>query len=649
MVKLEKLFQPIKIGDMELPNRIVMSAVTTHYDYEENDRFINFYAERARGGVGLIVLGAYQTILPGRKVGTNRVNLYSDRFIPEMQKWVKVIHQNGAKVAAQMVNYNYISLKGPEGTAEEVGPSAVVLPREGTHPNHSLAEYLPTPRELTIDEIHMIEDLIGDAAVRVREAGFDAIDFQCVGGNIFNRFLNPFTNIRKDQYGGSVENRMRFVREAITNIKGKIGDDFPILARICGDDLIPHGLDLEGWQEIAPLFEQTGIHALNVYPGWHESRTPRAQMCVSRGGFVPLATGIKEVVTIPVIATMRINDPLLAEQIITEGKADMVTMTRPCIADPEMPNKAKAGRLDDILMCTACCYCYDKVLSGKDLVCSVNARVGKEGAYQVIPAKQRKKVFVIGGGPGGMEAARVAALRGHEVTLFEKQGRLGGQLLAAVMPPYKDEWNTTIKYYATQLTRLKVTVKLNEEATAAMVLAETPDAVIVATGSKHIVPKIPGIKGKNVATAVEVLTGQKQIGQKAVIIGGGSVGCETAEFLTQKGKRVTILEMLRVIGADYGPVNRFVVIDRLVETGIRMETLAKAAEITEKGIRVSRGSGSEFFEADSVIIAVGMLPADSISPELEGKISGVYQVGDCGKPANVKDAIESGFCAGAQV
>ena len=650
MVKFERLFQPVKIGTMELPNRIIMSAVTTRYDYEDNDRMANFYAERAGGGVGLIVLGAYQAILPGRRVGTNRANLYSDHFVPKLKELVKVIHDNRCKVAAQLVVYTYLSLKGLEGTAEEVGPSAVILPREGAHPIHSLAEYLPRIRELTVEEILMIEEAVGNAAVRAREAGFDAIEFQCVGGNLFNRFVNPFTNVRTDQYGGNIENRMRIIAEAIANIKRKAGNDFPITARICGDDLISRGLDLAGWQELAPLFEKAGINALNIYPGWHESRAPRPQMSVPRGAFVYAAEGIKKVVSIPVVAGVRINDPLLAEQILAEDKADLVSMTRPCIADPEMPNKVKEERLEDIVMCTACCCCYDNILLGKPMICSVNTRAGKEGEYQITPAKQIKNVYIVGGGPGGMEAARVAALRGHEVTLFEKKDRLGGQLLSATLSPYKDEWNTTINYYVTQLNKLNVGVRLGEECTAAMVLEGKPDAVIVAAGARHYMPDIPGANGKNVATAVEVLTGQKQVGRNVVIIGGGSVGCETAEFLAQKGKKVTILEMLRVIGSDYGPMNRFVVIDRLVEAGIRLETSARAEEITGKGVRITRiGGWLEFFEADSVVIAVGMVPVDNISEELEGKVPGVYKVGDCTKPAGIKEAIESGFIAGSQV
>jgi len=340
MIKLEKLFQPSKIGPMELPNRIIMVAVTTRYDFEESKRLPNFYAARAKGGVGLIITGALQTLFPGRKTGAGRINIHSNESIPKLKEWVKAIHDNGGRAAAQLATYGYWSKKGMEGTAESVGPSAVILPREGIHPFFSLAEYLPPERALTLEEIVMIQDAIGDAALRAREAGFDAVELQCIGGNILHRFTNPFLNIRKDQYGGNVENRVRMITESLANVKKKAGNDFPIICRIPGFDPVPWGLGLDHWQEIASLLEEAGVHALNIYPRWYESREPLPQMCVPRNAFVHLAERIKQVVNIPVVANVRINDPLDAEQILATGKADLIGMARPLIADPDLPNKA---------------------------------------------------------------------------------------------------------------------------------------------------------------------------------------------------------------------------------------------------------------------------------------------------------------------
>lgn len=650
MNKLKKLFQLAQIGSLELPNRVIMVAVTTRYDFEESDRLFNFYAARAKGGVGLIITGALQTLFPGRKVGAGRINIYSDEDIPKLKKWVKAIHDDGGKAAAQLATYGYWSKKGLEGTAENVGPSSVSLPRENIHPLFGLAEYLPPDRALTAEEIVLIQEAIGDAAVRAREAGFDAIELQCIGGNILHRFTNPFLNVREDRYGGSVQNRVRIITESITNIKVKVGDDFPIICRIAGSDPVPWGLGLDDWQEIASLLEKAGVHALNVYPKWFESREPLPQICVPRNFFVHLAEGIKRVVNIPVITGVRINDPLDAEQILDDGKADFIGLGRPLIADPELPNKAKAGRLEDIRLCTACCRCYDDVAADKFMSCAVNALVGREGEYSPTRSETTKKVFIIGGGPAGMEAARVAALRGHRVTLFEAKDKLGGQIQAALILPYKEEWKSTIQYLTTQLRKLQVEVRMNERCTVEQVEEDRPDVLCIGTGAVPIIPDLPGIKGNHVASAIDILTGKKQAGQRVVVVGGGSTGCEIAEFLAEKGKHVTILEMLARIGADYGPMNRWVVIDRLIAAGIRMETGVKAEAITEKGVSVVRaGLYPEFFEADSVVFAVGMAPNETVAHDLTDKVSTVFKIGDVDKVAGITEAIESGFRIGMQI
>lgn len=652
MSKLTKLFEPIRIGSLELPNRIVWPAITTlydtHYDLKGEERSAYFYAEIARGGVGLMIIGALQAIYPGRRE-PSRVAINSDQYLPELRKWVKAIHDNGSRAAAQLAVWNYWA-KGGEGTpAEDISPSGIVTLHGDFRQEFNHTMFLPESRPLTVEEIHMIEEQVGEAAIRAAEVGFDAIELPAVAGNLLNRFITPYTNRRNDEYGGSVQNRVRMLTETMAIIKKKVGDDFPFICRISADDMMPQGLTLEDAKQFVPFVERAGAHAISVFAGWYESPKPKYQMSIPRGAFVYLAAGIKEVVNIPVCANIRINDPILAEQMLAEGKADLIAMGRPLVADPELPNKAKEGRLEDILFCTACCECFVDISRGDPMGCAVNAKVGKETVYSITHTDKSKKVFVIGGGPAGMEAARVAALRGHQVTLFEKNDKLGGQLLYAVLPPYKEEWNTLISYLTTQMRRLKVEVRLNEEATAKLVEESKPDAVIVATGAVPIIPQIPGVEGKNVATAIDVLTGSKQVGQKVVIVGGGLIGCETAEFLDQKGKQVTILEMLPRIGDDIENFNRWVVVDRLTKAGLRMETEATVEAITERGVRVARNGGTEFFEADSVVIAVGMQCEKALAQELEGKVSLLYQVGACVEPRQVKQAIAEGFQAGLLV
>jgi 2,4-dienoyl-CoA reductase (NADPH2) len=648
--ELTRLFEPIKIGSLELPNRIIMPAVTTYYDKGGMGRQAGFYAARARGGAGLLTIGALQTLYPGRRSITGGVNLYSDEDIPGLREVTGAIRDNGGRSMAQLATYGYWAKDGRESTPEDIGPSAVELPREGLHPLFALAEFLPRVRPLTRKEIHWIIEEVCKAAVRALEAGVDAIELQVVGGNLLNRFVNPATNRRTDEYGGSLENRLRIVVAIIAKIKEKVGNDFPLVCRIPGDDLVPFGLNLDDWKEIAPLLEKAGAHALNIMPGWHEARVPRVQMVLPRGSFVYLAEGIKQVVGIPVAAGNNINEPRLAEEILAEGKADLIAMGRPLIADPDLPNKAKEGRIEDICLCTRCCHCYDCLPGNDPISCSVNAMCGREGTCSINPVVKSKKVTVIGGGPAGMEAARVAALRGHKLTLMEKKDKLGGQLLYAILPPNKGEWNNTVKYLTGQLKKLDVEVKLNEECTPGKIAHSKPDVVVVATGAEHALPDIPGVHGKNVSAAVEVLTGVKRVGQNVVIVGGGSMGCETAEFLVGEGKKVTVLEMLPRIGADIGAWNRWLVIDRLVEANVRMETKAKAEEIKEKGVWIGRdGIKCEFFEADSVVIAAGMRPVNRLAEELEGKVPQLYHIGDSVKPRKVKEAIEEGFLTGLKV
>jgi len=633
VTELKNLFQPIHIGEMELKNRIIFLATATGYGADDGvtDRQTNFYAERAGGGAGLLVTGITMPSSLGRPL-PGMMGIYHDRFIPSLRQLNDAVQAYGAKIAAQL-GLQYYWAKGEGAPVEEVAPSEVSTRRDSA------------PRALTIEEIRQIIDDFSEGVRRARDAGFDAVEFHCGIGYLINRFLSPCTNKRTDQYGGSFENRMRFLLEIIELSKKKAGSDYPIICRISGEEFMEGGHTLEDSKKLAPILEQAGVHCLSMQAGWHECRTPLVHMSVPRGAFVYIAEEIKKVVNIPVVAAYRINDPILADKIIAEGKADLIGMARPLIADPALPNKAREGKFDDIRPCIACGHCLDTVMVGMPMTCSVNPRVGREAEYTIEPAKISKKVFVIGGGPAGMEAAAVAATRGHRVTLFEKSDRLGGNLLLAAALSYKGEIGNFASYMETQVKKSGAQIRLGQEMTAKAVEEGKPDAVIVATGTSAKVPDLPGFKGDNVALALDVLAGKKVIGESVIVVGGEMVGCEVAEFLAEKGKQVTLLARRERVGDDIGRTTRWVIMQRLRNAGIRMETKVDVVEITDKGVRGIRRNGGEveFFAGDSVVLAVGLASSNELAQKLEREVPAIYSVGDCVEVRRIVEAIEEGF------
>ena len=631
MSDLKHLFKPIQIGTLQLKNRIVYLAADTGYGDNDmvTDRQKDYYAARARGGTGLLITGIVLPSSMGKPI-PGRMGIYHDRFITGLRQLVDVVHAEGAKIAIQL-SLQYFWARGEGALLEEVGPSAIATRRNSQ------------PRELNLDEIKQIINEYSEGARRARDAGFDAVELHCGIGYLISRFLSPCTNKRTDEYGGSLENRMRFLLEIIASSKRKAGSDYPLLCRISADEFMEGGHTLEDTKKLIPILEGVGVHCLDIGAGWHECRTPLVHMSVPRGAFVYLAEEIKKVAKIPVVAAYRINDPILADNIIAEGRADLVGMGRALIADPELPNKAREGRLDEIRPCIACGHCLDVVMLGAPLACAVNPQVGKEAEYTSVPAKKPKKVFVIGGGPAGMEAAAGAAEGGHQVTLFEKRDRLGGNLLLAAVPSYKWELSNLTNYLETRLKASGAQIRLNQEVSEKTIAEGKPEVVIVATGATPLIPDIPGVNGGNVVTALQVLGGERGVGERVVIVGGGMIGCETAEYLADKGKRVIILEMLERIGADIGMTTRWVIMQRLRSARIAMETRAKVEEITDKGVVVSRNGFAEFFAADSVVLAVGLVPQNELARRLEGRVTECYSIGDCTEAQRIVQAIEGGF------
>ena len=657
-----KLFEPIKIGKLELKNRIAMPAVHHCYtpDGFVNERLIKYYETRARGGVGLITVGGCSIDQVG--MGPMMIGLHDDKFIDGLKELTGAIKSSGAAVAAQLYQAGRYTHSMMTGGIQPVAPSAIAsrLTRE-------------TPREMTLEDIETVLDSYGQAARRTKEAGFDAVEVLASAGYLICQFLSPVTNERSDQYGGSWENRTRFGREVIERIRSAVGPDFPVIVRISGHDFMPDGNTNREAALFAAELEKAGVDCINVTGGWHESRVPQITGELPRGGFAYLARGIKEAVNIPVMASNRINDPLVAEEILQHRFADMVNMGRPLIADPELPNKAREGKFGSIRRCIACNQgCLDMVFTMQDVHCTANPAAGREYQLDIEPAEEAKKVLVIGGGPAGLEAARIAAARGHHVSLWEKGRRLGGHLRYCAMPPGKHDFMTLVEYYEHELIRNGIEIVLNREASADEVAAEKADIVILATGAKGAKPPFPVKEGVEVVSALQILDGSVIPGENVVIVGGGSVGCETAvktaemgtisaetlkflmendaetperlkEMLNRGNRNVTLVEMDKGIGRDIGISTRWVVIKCIRRLGIRAMDQYMVKEISSDGVLVEKDGEESLLPADTVVLAIGAAANNPLQEALEGKVKELHVIGDAVTPRKLTEAIREGF------
>jgi 2,4-dienoyl-CoA reductase (NADPH2) len=658
MIKLRKLFEPIKIANVQVKNRIIMSAMGLGRATEDGfvtDVMVDFYIERAKGGVGLInIVCGYNDFC----VYLPRVPaLQDDKYIPGLKRMTGAIHEHGAKTFAQIINMGSSCFSTADG-GPPPAPSAIRNTLTGV-----------MPREMTTKEIALLGDHFAEAAWRAKESGFDGVELVGHGGYIMNQFLSPLTNQRDDEYGGDFERRIRFPLEVVQKIRARLGPGFPISYRAAGDDFMKGSIRQDEMKTVVSALEKAGVDLINVGAGWHQSFVALSSMDVPRGTYVYLAEGIKQVVKVPVVASVRINNPLLAEQVVTNGQADMVGMGRPFLTDPEWPKKAAEGRFDEIHQCTACGQrCVDAIFSRSVITCTFNPAAGREKQYALVAAAKSKKVLVIGGGPAGMEAARTLAMRGHKVTLFEKSTKLGGQLNLAAIPPGRGEFASAIDWLSRELYKVGVKVELGKEVDVEVVKKQKADAVVVATGSTPLRPNIPGIDGNNVVWARHVLENGAALGKKVVVIGGGAIGMETALFLakqgpmsvesavflasggaldagtaiqmTLRGPQVTILEMLDHIGQDMGLTSRASVRSALRLHGVKIVTKATARRVTETGVVYERDGKEELAEADSVVIATGSKPETGLYNALHGVLAEVYHIGDCVKVRTVCEAIE---------
>ena len=643
-MEFKRLFTPITVQGMELRNRIVLLPISTGFiepDESVGDRFINFYAARAKGGAGLLII-PFTPIKDGALI---EPGLFDDRFLLGIRTLTSRIHFHGAKTAAQLILSYFVVLQN--NIPELVGPSPIF-----NKIIHAI------PRELTRDEIHFIVTEFGIAARRARQSGFDAVEVLVGAGYILNRFLSPISNNRLDDYGGSLANRMRIILEVIESIKNEAGKDFPIICRLNVEEQMPGGHTIEDSKEVLIALEKAGVSMINIYTGWHESTIPTVAPSLPKGAFAHLSQKAKEYVGIPVIAANRINDPFIAEKILAEGKADLIGMARALIADPELPNKARQGLPQEIIPCIACSGCLAQVMASAyggskgpvRSLCSVNPQAGKEGEGFQTTAQKKKQVYVIGCGPGGMVAAMAAAARGHEVTVLEKAGEPGGRLITAALPPFKDEIRNLSKSLYLHCQKAGVKFRFNFKATPELMAKEKPETLVLAIGAEDLIPSIHGIDGSNVLMGEDVLTGRKAVSGAVIIVGGGTVGCEIAEFLVNKSvKDVTVVEMLKRMAATLTPTYRPFFLARLKKDGVKFETETTVTRIANNGVDVLKNGTAGFLHGNTVVIAAGYKADPKKIEQFQGIAAEIYSVGDCVHARMIKDAIEEGFNIGKSI
>jgi 2,4-dienoyl-CoA reductase-like NADH-dependent reductase (Old Yellow Enzyme family)/thioredoxin reductase len=631
-----KLFEPGRIGSLELKNRLVMPPMATNYalkNGEVTQRQIDYYEERAKGGIGLIIVEVSCVDSPVGKGMVRQIAIDDDKFISGLSKLAKAIKRHGAGAAIQLHH------AGRQASSKITGHQPVA-------PSPIPGSEGEKPRELTPEEIAALIARFAAAAERATKAGFDGVEIHGAHGYLISQFLSPLSNHRHDTYGGSVENRARLLTDIIKASRERIGKDYPLWCRLSAMEISADGgITPEETQIVARLAEKTGVDAIHVsaHQVGPARRPPMAQPPCN---FVPYAQAVKEVVSVPVIAVSRIP-PEIAEDVIRDGKADFVSIGRQLLVDPSLPQKAQAGKIEDVRPCIYCLTCLDSISWRREGVCCVvNPTLGRERDFELKPAKSPKKVVVVGGGPGGMEAARVAVLRGHKVVLFDEGEELGGQLLLAAKPPFKGTLETFRQYLVKQVTKLGVELRLRQKFTVGMAKELKPDVVVLATGVTPLIPQIPGIRSKKVIQASQVLMGA-ETGERVVVIGGELVGCETALLLMERGKKVTIMRRGPELATKVHRLIREPMLARLKYKGASILTGVEYQEIRDASVVIKTATGEKkIIEADTVVLAAGAVPNTELRDALKGKVAQVLSVGDCVEPRSIMEAVEEGFRAG---
>ena len=654
----KKLFTPVQIGSVTIKNRFVLAPMgplgLADADGGFNQRGIDYYTERAKGGTGLIITGVTfvdneveEHGMPNVPCSTHN----SVHFIRTAREMTERIHAYNAKVFLQLSGgFGRVTIPTNLGEYPPVAPSPI---------QHRWLNKIC--RELTVDEIHSIIKKFGDGAFNAKRAGFDGVQIHAVHeGYLIDQFAISLFNHRTDEYGGSLENRLRFAKEIVEEIKKRCGEDFPVALRyspksfikdlrdgaLPGEEFEEKGRDIPEGKEAAKLLVSYGYDSLDVdvgsYDSWWWSHPPMYQ---EKGLYRPFCKIMKETVDVPIICAGRMDNPDMALEAITDGTCDMISLGRPLLADPDYVNKLRSGRLDEIRPCISCQEgCMGRIQEFSALNCAVNPQACRERYTAYTPIVKSKKVLIIGGGVAGCEAARVLAIRGHKPHVIEKRGYLGGNLIPGGAPDFKEDDIHLANWYTKQLKKWNVPVELNKEVTKQEVLSGDYDTVIVATGSS---PKVFSLgDDQKVYTAEDVLLEKKDCGAATVIIGGGLVGCETALWLAKKGKKVTIVEVMDKLLAVNGPTchANSEMLERLIPFyGIEVITGAKAKEYANGALKVEVGSDQKSIPCDSVVLSVGYKEENSLYHELEFDVPEIYLLGDAKKVTNIMYSIWDAF------
>lgn len=637
-----RLFEPGAIGSLRLKNRIVMSPMhlsgMVEPDGSWGERASEYYLARARGGVGLITTGYFFTCRKFEPASLQLFDLYSDTQLKSLSDVIKAVHGYGTRVSVQLT-------AGWGRVVHKRRLDPQVAPVSPT----SLACYFDPERitrALTTQEVEELGQSFGKAAERCRIAGADAIELHGHEGYLLDQFMSELWNKRTDKYGGSPQKRLTLAAEIITAVKREAGRDFPVVYRFGINHYLKGGREPEESLWIARELEAIGVNALHVDAGCYDNHYwPHPPCYQPPGCMVDMAEKVKPAVKIPIIAVGRLHYPALAEKVLAEGKADFIALGRGLLADPEWPNKVKSGQLDNIRPCIGDGEgCTGELIKGRAPSCTLNPACGHEKEWQLVPARRHhKSLLIVGGGPAGMEAARVAALRGIQVTLWDKADRLGGNLWPASVPAFKQDLLYLIDYQTNQLKHLPLTIELNREATTNSVSRFGADYVILATGAIPARPEIQGAAGARVMTAVDLLSGKATPGDAVLVLGGGLVGCETAVHLRQQGRRVILVEILPDILNDVLEINKHMLRKMMEDYQIRVMTHARLAGTSGANVLVSQEGGEKELQVDTIVTSTGMRSCNELKKALDGKVSNLFAVGDCVEPRHILEAVWEAF------